>query len=562
MATDCVFAFEDILDHYETIMLKFIAAVCLTASMLISANCFAAEPVNHADVLAPFIDQDTFAVVYADIAALGLPKEANAIVSPQLLLVMQNFPAAVQAQMFLTGAAEALAAKFRDAGGQGIYVLAGLGDLHIGGGPVMVATTQPGRKLDEVEHFFRKAIKEIVENPGYASVSSQTRELDVQQKGSVVLVGMKGAIARYAAMKSAPRNDLTSPLARLAGEGAIASVVFCPGADFRRVVRELWPELPGALAPLKGDLADRWPHLEAAINGPPKMSPRLALYTSDPESAATFVKLWNDLPIAVTQFGGNEKSLEQARGYAQVLVDALPAKTEGTRAVIQIPVEQANLAKLGAMFGGAINAATESSNRRERLDRFRQIASGMTNYEDTIKCFPPAVIRDKGGKPLLSWRVDILPWIGQEDLYNKFHLNEAWDSPHNRALIEKMPDVYMDLGAKAAQTNHEGKTTVQVPVGPQTIFDKKEGTRFSEIKDGTSRTILLVEVEPSKAVVWTKPDDWEVDLKQPRKGLERADRGSFAAAFADGHCETIDLSKIDDTKLRSFLTRAGGEDTD
>jgi len=212
------------------------------------------------------------------------------------------------------------------------------------------------------------------------------------------------------------------------------------------------------------------------------------------------------------------------------------------------------------MFGGAINAATESSNRRERLDRFKQIAAGMINYDDTIKCFPPAAIRDKDGKPLLSWRVDILPWIGQDELYNQFHLNEAWDSPHNRALIEKIPGVYMDLGSKATQMNYEGKTTVQVPVGPQTVFDKKEGTRFSEIKDGTSRTIFLVEVEPSKAVVWTKPEDWEVDLKQPRKGLERSDRTSFSAAFADGHCEIIDLSKKDDAKLRGLLTRAGGEE--
>ena len=58
-----------------------------------------------------------------------------------------------------------------------------------------------------------------------------------------------------------------------------------------------------------------------------------------------------------------------------------------------------------------------------------------------------------------------------------------------------------------------GKTTFQVPVGAATVFFKNEGTKFSEISDGTARTILLVEVDPSQAVIWTKPDDWEVDMQ-------------------------------------------------
>jgi len=155
--------------------------------------------------------------------------------------------------------------------------------------------------------------------------------------------------------------------------------------------------------------------------------------------------------------------------------------------------------------------------------------------------------------------VAILPYIDQSALYKQFHLDEPWDSPHNRPLIEKMPGTYMDLGQKASQLNHEGKTTFQVPVGPQTVFYNNEGTKFSEITDGTSKTIFVVEVEPSRAVVWTKPEDWEVNLNQPRKGLERTDRTYFTSAFVDGHGEIIDLPKIDDNKLRALLTRAGGE---
>ncbi len=540
-------------------MIKFTTAVCLTTSCLFAANGFAAEPVNHAAVLAPFVNQDSFAIAYADIASLERPKDREAILTPQALFIMQSLPAEVQAQIFIAVMAERFAVRFREAGGQGIYVLAGLGDVHIGGGPVVVATAQPGRRPEEVEQFFGVMIQEITENPSYRTMHPHIKQLDVQQKGGAVLVGMKGTVARYSNMKSAARNDLTSPLVRLTGEGAIAAAVFCPGPDFRRVVREMWPELPGALAPLKGELADHWLHLEAAINGPPKLNPRFALYTSDPESATLFAKLWQNLPTAVTQVGGNKNSLQQARGYAQLLVSALPAKAEGTRVAINIPIDQDNLAKLGAMFSKALNAATESSNHRERMDRFKQVVLGMLNYESANKHFPPAAIRDKGGKPLLSWRVAILPYIEQNDLYKQFHLDEPWDSPHNKSLIEKMPGTYMDLGPKAAQLNHEGKTTLQAPVGPQMVFYKNEGTKFSEITDGASRTILVVEVAQAQAVAWTKPEDWEVDLKQPRKGVERADRSSFVSAFSDGHIEIIDLSKIDDDKLRALLTRAGRE---
>lgn len=541
--------------------MKFTATVCLTTLCLFSVNGFAAEPVDHADVLAPFVNSDSFAVAYADIASLDLPKDGEAVLTPQLLLVMQSLPSDVQAQIFVAVGVQTLAARFQAAGGQGIYLLAGLGDMHIGGGPVVIATVQPGRRPEEVRQFFDVTIQEMATNPSYRTIHPQIKQLDVQQKGSVVLVGMKGTVARYANLKSTERNDLTSPLDRMAGEGAVATAVFCPGPDFRRVVRELWPELLGALATMKGDLADRWLHLDAAINKPPKMNPRLALYTSDPESAKTFVKLWNDLPTAVTQFGGNKKSLEQARGYAQLLIGALPAKAEGSQVAINVPTDQDSLSKLGAMFSSASNAAMESSNRRERMDRFKQIALAMHNYADAHKCLPPAAIRDKDGKPLLSWRVAILPYIDQNDLYKQFHLDEPWDSPHNSSLIEKMPGTYMDLGPKADQLNHEGKTTVQVPVGPQTVFFKKEGTKFPEITDGTSNTILVVEVDPKRAVVWSKPEDWEVDSNHPRRGIERTDRNQFAAAWCDGSVQYVPTD-IDENKLRGLLSRAGREEAD
>jgi len=194
------------------------------------------------------------------------------------------------------------------------------------------------------------------------------------------------------------------------------------------------------------------------------------------------------------------------------------------------------------------------------MNSFKQVALAMFVYEDKNKCFPPAAIRDKDGKPLLSWRVAVLPYIDEEQLYKQFHLNEPWDSPHNRELIAKMPALYADLDPQGKKLAKEGKTTIEVPIGPETVFYKNDGTRPSEVKDGMSQTILIVEVEPSRAVVWTKPEDWEVDMAHPLRGVQRDDRNIFAAARCDGSVHAVPVN-IDEKTLRALLTRAAGDKT-
>jgi hypothetical protein len=149
-----------------------------------------------------------------------------------------------------------------------------------------------------------------------------------------------------------------------------------------------------------------------------------------------------------------------------------------------------------------------------------------------------------------------LPWIEERKLFDQFHLDEPWDSPHNRALVQQMPAVYADPAL--ANLAREGKTTYVVPVGPGTVFDTKEGTTFREISDGMSKTVLIVEVPPERAVIWTKPEDWEVDMAHPRRGIERTDRDYFVGAWCDGSAQAMPTDVKSDV-LRANLTRAGGE---
>src|SRR5205823_763689 len=118
------------------------------------------------------------------------------------------------------------------------------------------------------------------------------------------------------------------------------------------------------------------------------------------------------------------------------------------------------------------------------------------------------------GKPLLSWRVLLLPYIEQDNLYKQFKLDEPWDGPTNKKLLARMPNVYKHPFAKT--TTPHG-TFYQVATGKGTIFEGKRGIRIQEITDGTSNTILVAEA--ARDVPWSKPADMPFDAQNlPKLG--------------------------------------------
>src|SRR5438270_10823114 len=109
----------------------------------------------------------------------------------------------------------------------------------------------------------------------------------------------------------------------------------------------------------------------------------------------------------------------------------------------------------------------------------------MHNYHDTHRRFPPAAVCGPDGRPLLSWRVLILPFLEQEALYKQFHLDERWDSPHNILLLPKMPITY---GPYRNTATADGMTYFRVFVGPGAAVEGTTGLTFADFTDGTSNT--------------------------------------------------------------------------
>ncbi len=169
--------------------------------------------------------------------------------------------------------------------------------------------------------------------------------------------------------------------------------------------------------------------------------------------------------------------------------------------------------------------------------------------------FPiPAIFKD--GKPLLSWRVSLLPFLGEKGLYAKFHLDEPWDSAHNKPLLDEMPSVYAPV-LKRDET--KDLTYYQVVVGPGTLFGDDLGTLYDDVTDGRSTTLMVV--EGAKPVPWTKPEEipFDSDPEKPLPKLGGQFEDGFHAAFADGSVLFV-AKTIDPDTLRGLITRNGGEE--
>jgi prepilin-type processing-associated H-X9-DG protein len=186
----------------------------------------------------------------------------------------------------------------------------------------------------------------------------------------------------------------------------------------------------------------------------------------------------------------------------------------------------------------------------------RQMALALSNYEPTNGTFPRAILDEKG-RPLLSWRVAILPSLEEGALYEEFHPDEPWDSEHNRKLIGYMPKTYYSRKSKAPP----GATTFLAVCGKGLMLDGDKRRTSKDIRDGLSKTIMLVQVNDDRAVPWTKPEDWECDPGDPLAGLGSAERGGFHVAFCDGSVSFI-RKDIDPKLFYGLLTVAGGENVD
>ncbi|MBW3600703.1 MAG: DUF1559 domain-containing protein, partial [Planctomycetes bacterium] len=192
------------------------------------------------------------------------------------------------------------------------------------------------------------------------------------------------------------------------------------------------------------------------------------------------------------------------------------------------------------------------SARNASAKKLKQLAIAMHNFHDTHRRFPAAVNIGPDGETRHSWRVALLPYLGEEArrIYDQYNQGEPWDSPQNQALIERMPDVFRHPLSPVDSTS----SSYYVLTGPHTIFNG-EGHRMAAIVDGTANTILIAEAQ--RNVPWTNPEDISVAPGTPLPELGGFTPAGYNVVAADGSAHFLPHT-LDKTMLRRLIVRNDG----
>ncbi len=208
-----------------------------------------------------------------------------------------------------------------------------------------------------------------------------------------------------------------------------------------------------------------------------------------------------------------------------------------------------------ALLVPAVQKVREASARIQSQNNLKMMALAMHNYHD-FKGQLPEAMPDPNlkGPTQLSWRVELLPYVEQNNLYLQLHHDEPWDSPHNKALLTPMPKVFAH--PSHPEENAQGLTYYRVFVGKHTAFPPGKASKIPDnFPDGTSNTILIVEA--ADPVPWTKPDELEYDPNKPLPKLGGHFGQGTNVALADASTRTLSPN-LSERTWRSAIDPADG----
>ena len=264
-------------------------------------------------------------------------------------------------------------------------------------------------------------------------------------------------------------------------------------------------------------------------------------------------------------------------GLITTILTGIPALIFGIWALVEINQSRGRLrgqwmAITGTILGGlsipmlcvgpilialllpAVQSAREAARRTQCKNNLKQIGLALHNYHDAHGTFPPAVTYDQQGRPAHSWRVLLLPFLGETGLYDQYNFGERWDGPNNSLLLTETPPVYF-----CPSTGTAGQETHYVAItGPGTAFPHEGSTSEGDFRDGLTNTVMIAE-KNDIPIPWTQPID--VVLGEDLHGIEGLNSnhpGGLNVLFGDRNVRFLS-NATDPSVFDALLTVDGGE---
>jgi hypothetical protein len=475
-----------------------------------------------AQILAPFVDDQTVGIIRIDATRIDDAKVRELLKA----LSGGNEEKGEHAEAML-----AWLPPFVKAGGKELYLVVGLANFS--SDPYFAIAPVPAGADAQ-------AIKQAL--AGIPIFQDHVREVI----GSSVFVGSKETLQHLKTLQPAQRKEVAAAFAA-SGDAAL-QIVIVPNADIRRIIEEILPTLPAELGGGSIKTLTRgilWATI--SMDASPATSLR---FVADSENGEFAKALANFVEKNINRLVKLPVAEQLFPGLAAMAPDLTPRVT-GPRLTLTLDDK-----KVMALLKPTARIMHESAYRAHNQNNLKRIVLALYNYYDKNKHFSAVANFDRQGKPLLSWRVHILPFLGEEKLYEEFHLNEPWDSEHNKTLIARIPAVYVVPGAPGLR---QGLTTYLAPVAKDAMWTGTPKTiKLEDVTDGTSNTIFVVDAADKLATPWTKPSDFEYEPKNIVAGLAYRYGNGATGAYADGSVRSLPKN-VDAKKLLAVFTRNGGE---
>jgi hypothetical protein len=457
-------------------------------------------------------------------------------------------------------------------------------------GPAVVGVLAFSKAFDTaavVKSLFPKVVEEKVGGKTVFRAADGPVEIAFPDDKHI-LIGFDGSLNRYLARPAAKDGPL-APALKLAAEG---KKVIVASADISSlpIPRDALAGLPAELQPIlkakrvtlaldlgadaRLDLTAGYADAASASDAEKaakaladlgrkelaKMKKQLEAELNNPKAKAP--RPLNDLPQALASVF----ALGSINRLDETLADPKLVTRTGSDLAAAVPVPKDLLASTGSTIAlsaaallPAVQKVREAAARMSSANNLKQLGLAIHNYESVHGHLPRDIV-DKNGKPILSWRVAILPYIEQDNVYKLFKQDEPWDSDNNKQAASVIIKTFLSPDATAtSDANGFGLTNYRGISGPGAAFDPtaKKALKIADFTDGLSNTIMVLET--AELVPWAKPGDFPFD---PKKDLPKinpvGNRDVFQVLFGDGSVRAIS-TKVDPKTLKALFTRNGGE---